>query len=323
MVNYVNEVDENKRNVLLINKSDFLTERQRLEWLRYFESKSIHAIFWSAAMELNLTKPNAESEDESETSSRNRTNSHQSEMSNESETTKSDGFDDINEDDEDEAKTVKPVNRFNVLSEESPSLDEESEDNDDDETNNESEEEENEEDSEKTNDLNDEENSSEQKLEKIKESNETSQDLINLSSELEKLNMTDDERQKCRILNREELVAFFKTVHKSPDKVKPGFNTIGLVGYPNVGKSSTINALFMNKKVAVSETPGKTKHYQTLFIDDELMLCDCPGLVFPSFVSTKGELIINGILPIDQMREYMEPINQISFFLLILNLSFI
>ena len=57
------------------------------------------------------------------------------------------------------------------------------------------------------------------------------------------------------------------------------------------------------KKVAVSETPGKTKHYQTLYVDDELLLCDCPGLVFPSFVSTRGELILNGILPIDQMRD--------------------
>jgi len=40
-----------------------------------------------------------------------------------------------------------------------------------------------------------------------------------------------------------------------------------------------------------------------------LLLCDCPGLVFPSFVSTKDELIINGILPIDQMRDYIGPVN--------------
>ncbi len=64
--------------------------------------------------------------------------------------------------------------------------------------------------------------------------------------------------------------------------------------------------------MAVSDTPGKTKHYQTLFIDDELCLCDCPGLVFPSFVSTRGELIINGILPVDQMRDYTEPINLVA-----------
>lgn len=34
------------------------------------------------------------------------------------------------------------------------------------------------------------------------------------------------------------------------------------VGYPNVGKSSTINALMQEKKTSVSATPGKTKHFQ-------------------------------------------------------------
>ena len=34
------------------------------------------------------------------------------------------------------------------------------------------------------------------------------------------------------------------------------------VGYPNVGKSSTINAILKEKKVPVSATPGRTKHFQ-------------------------------------------------------------
>ena len=34
------------------------------------------------------------------------------------------------------------------------------------------------------------------------------------------------------------------------------------VGYPNVGKSSSINALLQTKKVPVSATPGRTKHFQ-------------------------------------------------------------
>lgn len=84
--------------------------------------------------------------------------------------------------------------------------------------------------------------------------------------------------------------------------------TVGLVGYPNVGKSSTINALLSAKRVAVSATPGKTKHFQTFLIDRDMMLCDCPGLVFPNFVSCKSEMIINGILPIDQMRDYVGPV---------------
>ena len=35
----------------------------------------------------------------------------------------------------------------------------------------------------------------------------------------------------------------------------------GMVGYPNVGKSSVINVLMGVKKVGVAALPGKTKHF--------------------------------------------------------------
>ena len=88
--------------------------------------------------------------------------------------------------------------------------------------------------------------------------------------------------------------------------------TIGLVGYPNVGKSSTINALLKEKKVPISATPGKTKHFQTIFLSPDVCLCDCPGLVFPNFVSSKAEMIVNGILPIDEMTNHVPPVNLVA-----------
>lgn len=39
------------------------------------------------------------------------------------------------------------------------------------------------------------------------------------------------------------------------------------------------------------------------------MLCDCPGLVYPNFVSSKAEMVCNGILPIDQMRDHVPPVS--------------
>ena len=56
---------------------------------------------------------------------------------------------------------------------------------------------------------------------------------------------------------------------------------VGMVGYPNVGKSSTVNALVAKKKTGVSATPGKTKHFQTLELGDGLLLADCPGSRVP------------------------------------------
>ncbi|XP_060829287.1 large subunit GTPase 1 homolog [Bombus pascuorum] len=143
-----------------------------------------------------------------------------------------------------------------------------------------------------------------------KESNECN--LNELNDSIEKLNEKDIEdntkvENSSELLSRDQLVSFFKMIYKGKTYTK-GITTIGLVGYPNVGKSSTINALLMDKKVSVSATPGKTKHFQTLFLDKDLLLCDCPGLVMPSFVCTKSEMILNGILPIDQMRDHVPPI---------------
>ncbi|GME53416.1 GTP-binding domain HSR1-related protein [Neofusicoccum parvum] len=117
--------------------------------------------------------------------------------------------------------------------------------------------------------------------------------------------------EATRILTTDELEALF--LEHSPDVTdtgpdgQPRKTQIGLVGYPNVGKSSTINALIGAKKVSVSATPGKTKHFQTIHLSEKVVLCDCPGLVFPNFASTKAELVCSGVLPIDQLREYTGP----------------
>lgn len=119
--------------------------------------------------------------------------------------------------------------------------------------------------------------------------------------------------EQTRILTTEDLEALFlkhspKVPKKDQEPGKPPRKTqIGLVGYPNVGKSSTINALLGAKKVSVSATPGKTKHFQTIHLSNKVVLCDCPGLVFPNFANTKAELVCNGVLPIDQLREYSGP----------------
>ncbi|XP_069474681.1 large subunit GTPase 1 homolog [Ambystoma mexicanum] len=124
-------------------------------------------------------------------------------------------------------------------------------------------------------------------------------------------------KSKCKAISNyshlvtsEELLEIFKGIHQGK-RIKEGELTVGLVGYPNVGKSSTINTILGNKKVSVSATPGHTKHFQTLFVEPGLCLCDCPGLVMPSFVATKAEMICSGILPIDQMRDHIPPVSLI------------
>lgn len=86
---------------------------------------------------------------------------------------------------------------------------------------------------------------------------------------------------------------------------------VGMVGYPNVGKSSVINVLCGKKLVGVANRPGKTKHFQTLNLSEEICLCDCPGLVFPSFANSTAEMMTCGVLPIDSIKNYVPPIQLI------------
>ncbi|KAL1410090.1 hypothetical protein Q8F55_004093 [Vanrija albida] len=77
---------------------------------------------------------------------------------------------------------------------------------------------------------------------------------------------------------------------------------IGLIGQPNVGKSSLLNALLGTTRVRASKTPGKTKHFQTILWGParDIKIIDCPGLVCPSLVPMELQAMA-GILPISQI----------------------
>lgn len=239
--NYVRHVDPNKRNLLLVNKADMMTEEQRQSWADYFQAQGINYKFFSAhlAKEMNEGRDAMEELDA-------RQLQQQIDRS------------------QPEKTMVQNIQDLNLAEAEGDEWSSES-------------------DAEGGDDAEDEGGSAQSDT----GNNETS-------------------TEKTQILTVDELEALFLEniqADGSADKK----TTIGLVGYPNVGKSSTINALIGAKKVSVSSTPGKTKHFQTIHLSDRVILCDCPGLVFPNFATTKAELVCNGILPIDQLREFTGP----------------
>ncbi len=89
--------------------------------------------------------------------------------------------------------------------------------------------------------------------------------------------------------------------------------TAGLTGFPNVGKSSTLNALFGRKKAAVAPTPGRTKHFQTLDVPGRaLSLADCPGLVLPRLADSKADMVAAGVVPIDRLTDVRAPVGVVA-----------
>mmetsp|Transcript_93580 Transcript_93580/g.222467 ORF Transcript_93580/g.222467 Transcript_93580/m.222467 type:complete len:645 (+) Transcript_93580:99-2033(+) len=85
--------------------------------------------------------------------------------------------------------------------------------------------------------------------------------------------------------------------------VPAGCIMLGLVGHPNVGKSSMVNHLMGGKVVSVKATPGHTKILQTIKLDDKTCLCDSPGVVFPRLEVPREAQIVGMLVPLAQVRE--------------------
>jgi len=225
--NYVKDVDPKKENLLLINKADMLTQKQRTAWAKHLKQAGIAFKFFSAQLAKELQEAESDEDDE--------------------------------EHHEHDTRQGGAGSSSSKSAEKQPKVAEGPEE----------------------------------------EDNEDGGADTNLSE--------DD----TRILTIEELEDIFLS-HAPEDAEADHKLQVGLIGYPNVGKSSTINALIGAKKVSVSSTPGKTKHFQTIHLSDRVILCDCPGLVFPNFATTKADLVTNGVLPIDQMREFAGPVGLVT-----------
>ncbi|KAG0230758.1 hypothetical protein BGW41_002394 [Actinomortierella wolfii] len=301
---YVKEVDPRKKNLLLINKADYLSVKQRKAWADYFDAEGIRYTFFSAALaKERQEKERAEKErlaalaEEQAAKKANKLDSGDDDDEDEDDEEEEEGEEEEEEAKEQEAKVPQESSKdtaaesadtsMSTLEEKTKKLavsaeaDEESEEE-------EEEEEEDEEDEEKP-------NKTHSHWKAIKETEK------------------DDERTRIRdVKELYELLVKETPEIDDPRNPQNGISTIGLVGYPNVGKSSTINALLGEHAVSVSSTPGKTKHFQTIHLTPTQILCDCPGLVFPSFATTQGDMVCNGVLPIDQLREYTGSVGLIT-----------
>ncbi|NWZ32428.1 LSG1 GTPase, partial [Asarcornis scutulata] len=281
---YVKEVSSDKENMILINKADLLSEEQRAAWAQFFEKEGVKVVFWSALAEckrLSGEEKELGTEDVAEDLS-------------DSEEESSSQEEDDTVDNSAESTSAGSALQYQVLVSDDDSSDE-YEDCEDDE-----------EDAWQT--CSEDEGGGKVNGIAPKRVERTDGTAVQHAVQEQKRNI----KNFSHLVQRNELLEIFKTMHNGP-RVKDGEVNVGLVGYPNVGKSSTINTILGDKKVSVSATPGRTKHFQTLYVEPGLCLCDCPGLVMPSFISTKAEMICSGILPIDQMRDHVPPISLISF----------
>ncbi|WP_456455253.1 ribosome biogenesis GTP-binding protein YihA/YsxC [Thermovibrio sp.] len=76
-------------------------------------------------------------------------------------------------------------------------------------------------------------------------------------------------------------VELYKTVYTPSDIPQTPYNQVAFVGRSNVGKSSLLNALANNFKLAkVSSKPGKTRSINFYLVNNKFFLVDLPGYGF-------------------------------------------
>lgn len=89
--------------------------------------------------------------------------------------------------------------------------------------------------------------------------------------------------------------------------------TVGVIGYPNVGKSSVINSLKRSKVCGVGSTPGFTKVAQEITLDKNVKLLDCPGIVFSKGDNgeTAAELLLRNCVKVELLEDPISPVELI------------
>merc|ERR1719223_2246861 len=80
--------------------------------------------------------------------------------------------------------------------------------------------------------------------------------------------------------------------------------TVGIIGYPNVGKSSILNTLKRSRAVGVSPRPGFTTSMQEVVLDRNLRLVDSPGVVFDDTEQVGGsETLLRNCVDVDSIED--------------------
>lgn len=117
---------------------------------------------------------------------------------------------------------------------------------------------------------------------------------------------------KASTVGAESLIKLLKNYSRNQN-LKTSL-TVGVIGYPNVGKSSLINSLKRSKVCGVGSRPGFTKVAQEIHLDAKLKLLDCPGIVFGGGSKSKPgvDLLLRNCIKVELIDD---PISAVEYLL--------
>lgn len=106
----------------------------------------------------------------------------------------------------------------------------------------------------------------------------------------------------------ENLLNILKNYARIGDKTKSKQTiTVGVVGFPNVGKSSLINSLKRSRAAATGNQPGVTKVMQEIQLDKDIILLDSPGVIL-STSEQADSLLLRQAVKVEELDDPMRPV---------------
>ncbi|CAK0859009.1 unnamed protein product [Prorocentrum cordatum] len=110
-------------------------------------------------------------------------------------------------------------------------------------------------------------------------------------------------RSTHAVVGADDLMQLLKNYARTGDgsKMKAHIN-VGIVGYPNTGKSSVINSIKRTNAVEAGGRAGVTKEMQEVKIDSKVTLIDSPGVVFEGD-SADPTVALRNILAVDRLPD--------------------
>ncbi|KAL5996383.1 Guanine nucleotide-binding protein-like nsn1 [Asimina triloba] len=115
--------------------------------------------------------------------------------------------------------------------------------------------------------------------------------------------------QTSDCLGAETLIRLLKNYSRSHELKKS--ITVGVVGLPNVGKSSLINSLKRSHVVNVGATPGLTRTMQEIQLDKNVKLLDCPGVVMLRSSESDVSIALRNCKRIEKLDDPIAPVKDI------------